>query len=77
MAFWVLRICLTSWDRPACANSLDPDQTSQNADPDQGLHCLLLIQNVLDTSECSKMDLIIISDQYDEELKFSNAVPFI
>ena len=37
------------WDRRASANSVDPDQMPQNAASDQGLHCLSLIQLLLDT----------------------------
>ena len=43
------------WDRQAWANSADPDQMLQNAS-DQGLHCLPLTQQYLDSSTGSKMD---------------------
>ena len=34
-------------DRPACANSVDPDQTPQNAASDQDLHYLLHVTQCL------------------------------
>ena len=37
-------------DKEASANSVDPDQTLKNATSDQGLHCLPLIQQRLDTA---------------------------
>ena len=36
-------------DRQVWANSIDPDQMLQNAASDQGLHCLSLIQQFLNT----------------------------
>ena len=44
-------------DRQAGTNSVDPDQMLQNAASDQGLHCLPLIQQFLDKSIDSKMEL--------------------
>ena len=51
------------FDRQAEANSVDPDQMPQNVASDLGLHCLPFIQQLLDTSAVSKMDLF--------KLKFS------
>ena len=45
-------------DRAVWANSVDPDQTPQNAASDQGLHCLTLIQHVLDTSQGGRMNIM-------------------
>ena len=42
----------------ARANSVDPDQMPQSAASDQGLHCLPLVQQFLDTSASSKTDFI-------------------
>ena len=39
------------------ASSGDPDQMPHFAASDQGLHCMPLIQQFLDTSTSSKMDL--------------------
>ena len=36
-------------------NSVDPDEMPQNAASHQGLHCLLLIQQFLDTTSGSKL----------------------
>ena len=44
-------------DRQGRANSVDPDQMPQNAASDLSLHCLPLIQQFLDTSSGSQMDL--------------------
>ena len=44
-------------------NSVDPDQPPQNAAADQGLHCLSLIQQFLDTSTSCEMDVIKFSDK--------------
>ena len=38
-------------------SSVDPDQMPQNVASDQGLYCLPLIQQLLDTSTGSKNDL--------------------
>ena len=38
-------------DRQACANSVDPDDAASH----QGLHCLPLIQQFLDTTSGSKL----------------------
>ena len=43
--------------RQAWSNSVDPDQTSQNAVSDQDLHGLSFMQQILDTSTGSEMDL--------------------
>ena len=45
-----------SSDIQVWANNADPDQMPQNAASDLGLHCLPLIQQVLDTSTGIKMD---------------------
>ena len=39
------------------ANCVDPDQTPQNAASDQGLHCLPIIKQFLDSSTVCKMDV--------------------
>ena len=44
------------WDRQAEANSVDPNML-QNMAFDQGLHCLLLDHQFLDSSRGSQMDL--------------------
>ena len=41
-----------------------PDQMPQNAGSDQGLHCLTLVQQFLDTSAGSKTDLFKFKDEY-------------
>ena len=41
-------------NRQAWANSVDPDEMPQNAPSHQGLHCLPLIQQFLDTTLGSK-----------------------
>ena len=38
-------------DRHALANNVDPDETPQNAASHQCMHCLSLIQQLLDTVE--------------------------
>ena len=47
-------------DRQAWANSVDPDEMPQNVASQQGLHCLLLIQQFLDTALDSKLYLFKI-----------------
>ena len=42
-------------DRQAVADIVDPDETLQNVVSDQGLHCLPLIQQFLDTVMGSKL----------------------
>ena len=44
-------------DRQAWANSVDPDEMPQDAASHQGLHCLPLIQQFLDTTVVSKLYL--------------------
>ena len=44
-------------ERQALANSVDPDETPQNAASHQGLHCLPLNQQFLDTTSGSKLYL--------------------
>ena len=44
-------------DSQACANSVDPDEMPQNGTSYQGLHCLPLIQQFLDTILGSKLYL--------------------
>ena len=39
------------------ANSVDADQMPQNVASDQGLHCLPIMQQFLDTPASSKSDL--------------------
>ena len=51
------------WDRQVCANSDDPYQKLQNAASDQGLHCLPLIQQFIDKSISSKVDLFKLLDK--------------
>ena len=51
---------LTYWNRLARANHVDPDQMPRNVASDLGLQCLPLIQQFLDTSTGSQMDLIQI-----------------
>ena len=41
----------------AWANSVDPDETPQNVASHQGLHCLPLIQQFIDTASGSKLYL--------------------
>ena len=43
--------CIQAW-----TNSVDPDQRPQNTVSDQGLNCMLLIQQLLDTETDSQMD---------------------
>ena len=40
----------------AWANCVDPDQMPQNVASDQGLHCLPLIHQILDTSTIGEME---------------------
>ena len=42
-------------DRQAWANSVDPDEMLQNAASHQDLHCLSLIQQILDTTSGNKL----------------------
>ena len=44
-------------DRQAWAKSVDPDETPQNATSYQGLHCLPITQQFLDTAMGSKLNL--------------------
>ena len=44
-------------DRQAWTNSAEPDETPQNAASHQGLLCLPLIQQFLDTTSGSKLYL--------------------
>ena len=47
-------------DKQVWANSVNPDQMPQNVASDQGLHCLPLVQQILDTSKGdSQMDIQI------------------
>ena len=52
------------------ANHVDPDRTDRHHRmwSDQYLHCLLLIQQFIDTSEGSKTDLFKIKDKYVKKL---------
>ena len=51
-------------DSQAWADSVDPEQTSQNVVSDQGIHCLSLIKQFLDTSAGGQMDLFSCFDKY-------------
>ena len=51
-----------NWGRHTWANHVDQDETLQNAAVDQILHCLSLIQQVLDTATSIKMDFRGIFD---------------
>ena len=53
-------------DRQAWANSVDPDETPQNEASHLGLHCLLFIQQILDTTSGSK--LYFCSNKYGKEV---------
>ena len=59
------------FDRQAWANSVDPDQTPQNAASDQGLRCLSLNQQFLETSKSNLRDSFKI--KYSKELWCPNA----
>ena len=59
-------------ERQAWANSEDPDEMPQNAASHQGLHCLPLIQQILDTTSGSKLYVFKFSNKYNEELKSPN-----
>ena len=52
-----LRIYHTYSDWQAWTNSADPDETPQNVASHQGLHCLPLIQQFLDTTSGSELYL--------------------
>ena len=43
-----------------------------NTASDRGLHCLQLIQQLLDTSTGSQMDLFKFKNKYDKELRCPN-----
>ena len=45
------------WERRAWDNSAVPDQMPQNVPSDQGLYCLLLIHQFLDTLIGSKIEI--------------------
>ena len=45
------------WDGQTSANSVDSEQMLQNAASDQGLHCVQLVQQFLDMSSSSKIEL--------------------
>ena len=49
------------------ANSVDPGQMLQNAASDLGLNCLPLIQQFLDKSTASQIDLFEFYDKYGKE----------
>ena len=46
----------------AWANSVELDETPQNAASHQGLHCLPLIQQILDTTSGSKLYLFKLKE---------------
>ena len=48
------------WDRQAWASSVDPEQMLQNVASDQGLHSMPFIQQFLDTSTGSWMNIQIL-----------------
>ena len=60
------------WDRQAWANSVDPDEMLQNAASHQGLNCLPLIQQFLDTTLGSKLYLFKFYNKYGKELRCPN-----
>ena len=51
-------------DSKTRANSVDTDQTPQNAASDLCTHCLLLIQQFLDTSIGGEMGMFKFQDNY-------------
>ena len=55
-------------DRQAWANTVDPDEMPQNVASHQGLHCLPLIQQLLDTTSGSKLYLFKFYNKYGKEL---------
>ena len=59
-------------DRQARANSVDPDETPQNVVSHQGLHCLPLIQQFLDTTSGSNLYLFKFWNNYVKELRCPN-----
>ena len=52
----VFTVCIKT-DRQAGANIVDPDEMLQNVASHQGLHCLPIIQQFLDTTSGSKLYL--------------------
>ena len=60
--------CMYS-DRQAWANIVGPDEMLQKAASHQGLHCLPLIQQFLDTTLGSKWYLFKFYNKYGKELR--------
>ena len=60
------------WDKQTLANSVDPDQMLHRTASDQGLHCLLIIKQILETSIVCKMDLPKGLEKYVKELGCPN-----
>ena len=50
-------------DRQALANSIDPDEMKQNATSRQGLHCLPLIRQRIDSTLDNKLYFVQILEQ--------------
>ena len=59
-------------DRQVWANSVNQDEMPQNAAFHQGLHCLPLIQQFLDTTLVSKLYLLKFQNKYSKELRYRN-----
>ena len=59
-------------DRQSWANTLDPDEMPQKAVSHQGLHCLPLIQQFLDTTSGSKLYLFKFKNKYGQEFLCPN-----
>ena len=54
-------------------NCVDPDQMLHHTAPNEGLHCLPLIQQVLDTATGSQMDLTeVLGKKYSNEIRRPN-----
>ena len=58
LSIWPFDYLIYSWDKQPWTNSVDPDQMPQNVASDQGLHFLPLIQQFLDASVSSQMNLL-------------------
>ena len=56
-------------------DNVDPGQMLQNTALDLGLHCSPLIQQFLDISTWSKMDLYKYYDKYGKEIRCLNPYP--
>ena len=60
------------FDRQARANSVDPDETLHSVASYQGLLCLPLIQQILDTTKGSKLYFLKFYNKYCKELRCPN-----